>query len=221
MCTGAMFKPLINDLTNFGYRCQVIQFTNQATIQDMVSICQDQAQTPGIFLGFSMGGIVALALAKTHPELITKLILLSSNSFADVVGRSELRQQQIINVEQTSLAEVITNDFIPLYLYQENKLHQQLIIAMAEQLGFDCFKNQLSALSTREDSLQRLKDFAKPVLIIAGQNDVLCRKEEQQKMHHACRNSDLVLIDECGHFPPLEQPIKTNSSILHWLNKTV
>lgn len=212
-----MFNPLIDTLTNAGFTCAVIQFTTQKTIADMVLLCEQQAKEPGIFLGFSMGGIVALALAKKNPELITKLILMSSNSFADSPGKDDIRQQHITKAKQVGLDDVIKSDFKPLYLYKENREHQQLILAMAQELGFDCFESQLPALSTRCDSLSLLQAFDKPVLIIAGRNDLLCQAEEQQKMHNACSNSELVLLEECGHFPTLEQTTRTNASILHWL----
>ncbi|TRX56771.1 alpha/beta fold hydrolase [Thalassomonas sp. M1454] len=220
MCTGIMFTHLRSALTNAGFTSKVIQFTTEKSINDMVSLCKKQATSPGIFLGFSMGGIVALALAKQYPELISKLILMSSNSFADLPGKNEIRQQHISKAKQDGLDDVIKHDFKPLYLYKENLQHQQLILAMAQELGFNCFESQLPALSTRTDSLHLLQTFKQPVLIIAGENDKLCQVQEQQKMHNACANSELILLTQCGHFPTLEQTEKTSKSILTWLKQS-
>jgi proline iminopeptidase len=50
-----------------------------------------------------------------------------------------------------------------------------------------------------------LKDFGRPVLVIAGRQDPLDPKV-QYEIHLALQNSTLELVPRCGHFPWVEQP---------------
>jgi len=70
LCNDRMFAAQINALQNAGYTPCVIPFTEQSSILQMVELCKKIAQEPGPFIGFSMGGIVALALLKSNPELV-------------------------------------------------------------------------------------------------------------------------------------------------------
>jgi pimeloyl-ACP methyl ester carboxylesterase len=38
-------------------------------------------------------------------------------------------------------------------------------------------------------------------------------------MHHLMKNSHLEIIDQAGHLPTLEQPIKTNQALLRWMER--
>ncbi|WP_189637880.1 alpha/beta fold hydrolase [Thalassotalea sp. HSM 43] len=217
MCSARMFHPLTATLTNVGYNTQTIAFSTEKSIDDMVQHCRKIITQPAIILGFSMGGMVALELAKQCPTLIQGLILLSSNSHADAPGRAEIRNQHIVQAKQQGLEDVIKHFYLPNYLYQPTTQIEQQIIAMATDLGLACFESQLMALATRADSLDVISKLSRPLLLIAGKNDRLCPEQEQYKMHNALQDSTLCLIDQCGHFPIYEQPQQTCASITDWL----
>ena len=218
LCTEATFSQQINTLNAAGYLVKVAQFTTERSIDEMVDTCLEKMNnSPGVIIGFSMGGIVALALAKKHPSLIKQLCLIGSNCHADLPERQAPRQQHINEAKANSLTDVVSKYYLPNYLFTENQQHQQLILSMAEKLGIDCFESQLAALSTREDTLAVLAGLTCPVLLLAGSNDKLCNAEHQLKMHQHCPNSDLVLLNRSGHFPMLERATATSTLLLSWL----
>jgi pimeloyl-ACP methyl ester carboxylesterase len=84
LCTGAMFTHQIKQLQNHCNNVSVVQFTQQATLTEMAALVIEATNNkPCAIIGFSMGGIVAEELAKTHPHLIAKLALVNSNCHAD------------------------------------------------------------------------------------------------------------------------------------------
>lgn len=218
MCNHLMFDGLIQNLTAQHIQVNVIEFTTETTIDEMVeSTLQAMDGKNANLLGFSMGGIVALALVKKHPELVNKLCLLSSNSHADLPERKAPRMQFITEAKATTLSSVILKHFLPNYFYTNNDKHNTLITQMAEALGTECFESQLNALSTREDTLNVLENIHCPVAIIAGKQDKLCNVKHQQLMHQHCQQSDLFLLANCGHFPTLERSNTTSAIIEDWL----
>lgn len=217
LCNHLMFAAQITALQNVGYTPYVIPFTEQSSIAQMAQLCKKIAVEPGPFIGFSMGGIVALALLKSDPELITSLCLISSNYLADKPERPAIRLKQIQQAKNTSVEDVLKSDFLPHYFHQPTNKHTQLALTMAGELGINAFSAQLSALATREDTLSVIKKSTKKLLIIGGEHDALCPTSIQQTMHDASLNSDLILLGNCGHFVPLERSNTLNVILLDWL----
>ncbi|MBD0411201.1 MULTISPECIES: alpha/beta fold hydrolase [Pseudoalteromonas] len=217
MCNHRMFEAQIIVLQNAGYTPHVIPFTEQTTIAQMAELTKTIALESAPFIGFSMGGIVALALLKSNPELIKSLCLISSNSLADKPERPLIRQKQIKQAQATSTTDVLKHDFMPHYFHQPNLEHNKLVLKMANELGFNAFSAQLNALSTREDTLNVIEKTNKKLLFVGGEHDVLCPSTIQKTMHNACPNSDLILLGNCGHFVPLERSNTLNALLVDWL----
>jgi len=217
MCNHRMFEAQIIALQNAGYTPHVIPFTEQTSIAQMAELTETIALKPAPFIGFSMGGIVALALLKSNPELIQSLCLISSNSLADKLERPAIRQKQIEQAHATGVESVLKHDFLPHYFHQPNIKHSELALKMANELGFNAFSAQLNALATREDTLNVIKQTNKKLLFVGGERDVLCPSTIQKTMHNACPNSDLILLGNCGHFVPLERSNTLNALLLNWL----
>lgn len=214
MCTHTMFSHQLEHIDN----SILVQFTEEKTIDAMVdTVVKTTGNAVINLIGFSMGGIVALRFAQLYPERINKLVLMSSNSHEDIAGRVETRQLQISQAEQNGLIAVMSESFLPNYLYQPNQVSELLILQMAESLGIECFKAQLAALSTRGDTLSVLQTIQKPVLILAGAADKLCAPAHQRVMHDSCPSSDLIMLGQCGHFPMLERQALTTQILKEWL----
>ena len=198
LCTGAMFTHQIKQLQNHCNNVSVVQFTQQATLTEMADlVIKATNNKPCAIIGFSMGGIVAEEVAKTHPHLIAKLALVNSNCHAD-------------------LAALIEHTFMPNYLYKQNENHQKLILEMALSLGEKCFAAQAMAIEDRPDTLDILQQLNADILIISGQQDKICAVEHQLHMHKSLSGSKLLLLDECAHFSPLEQANKVSQALTQW-----
>nr|WP_282960281.1 MULTISPECIES: alpha/beta hydrolase [unclassified Pseudoalteromonas] len=207
----------VNALQTAGYTPHIIPISEQETIAEMVEFTKELIEKPAPIIGFSMGGIIALALLKSNPELIDSLCLISSNCLADKPERLAIRLKQIHQAQQTSLTDVLNKDFLPHYFYQSKHTDSQLVLNMANELGLNAFSAQLHALATREDTLKVIEKTDKKLLFIGGEQDPLCASDVQKMMHSACPNSDLILLGQCGHFVPLERSNTLNTLLLDWL----
>jgi pimeloyl-ACP methyl ester carboxylesterase len=204
LCTGKMFREQINHLQQYCQDITVVQFSTEKSLTEMANkVIKASKNQPCAIVGFSMGGIVALEIAKTHPQLIAKLALVNSNC-------------QIIQVKSGKLIELVTEIFLPNYLFKTDNAHEELIIEMARALGADCFVAQVMAIEDRPDFLPVLQQLKSDILIIGGKQDKICSVEHQQLMHKNSPGSHLQLLDQCGHFAPLEQAENVSNLLTHW-----
>lgn len=192
-----------------------------ATITGMAS--EALARVPGRLLpvGFSMGGIVALEMARQAPGRIAGLVLIDTNAGADLPGRAAVRPVQQARVRAGALATIVADELKPAYLAPANRgdtALKDLLFDMAIQLGDDVFCIQSEALRTRGDLGPVLDAFAGPVLFAVGADDTLCPAEWHAAMAARCARATLRVIDGAGHMLPLEQPGALAAAIGQWLD---
>jgi len=217
LCTGAMFTHQIAQLNQHSENVSVVQFTDEATLPEMAAkVIKATNQKPCAIIGFSMGGIVAAEVAKTHPHLIAKLALVNSNSHADLPERKAGRVEHIKQANAGQLSTLIQNTFMPNYLYQQKSEHQKIIMEMALSLGEKCFAAQAMAIEDRPDTISVLQSLNADILIISGLEDKICPVEHQHYMHKSLPGSELVLLEKCAHFSPLEQASKVSEALTQW-----
>jgi pimeloyl-ACP methyl ester carboxylesterase len=217
LCTGTMFSKQINQLQQYCQDITVVQFTTEKSLTEMANkVIKATKNKPCAIIGFSMGGIVAAEIARTHPQLIAKLALVNSNCYADLPERKSARKAQIIQAESGQLIALISTTFLPNYLFKADSAHEKLIIDMAKSLGADCFVAQVMAIEDRPDSLSVLQQLKSDILIIGGKQDKICPVEHQKMMHENLPKSQLQLLDQCAHFSPLEQAEKVSNLLTHW-----
>ena len=90
---------------------------------------------------------------------------------------------------------------------------------MSEALGASVFLAQSRALRDRPDQTQTLRGYAAPSLVLCGREDIPCPVSRHELMHGLLPNSELVIVEEAGHLPTLEQPDRTTKAIRRWLRR--
>jgi pimeloyl-ACP methyl ester carboxylesterase len=218
LCTGAIFERQAHALRQVAPSVNVVQFLYEGSIDEMADLVARHISrdTGAAIVGFSMGGMVAMALARLYPDLLKKLALLNTNFHAELPERHAARMKHLADAKTRGIVNVVAKQYIPQYLHLQDPAHRQLLLNMAKELGTGCFEAQLEALATRPDSEETLRGIECPTLILGSDNDVLCPPEQHLRMHRMVRDSDLVLLGSCGHFSTLEQPDAVNSALVNW-----
>ncbi|MDW7656995.1 MAG: alpha/beta hydrolase [Bacillota bacterium] len=190
--------------------------------QNMARLCAALMAQLGfdryIVLGHSMGGEVSLHLALTYPDRVEKLILLNSAGWQDLQqGRRMAVPGWFIEyVFQNYLAQRL---FFPLTVYNRQ-------IANTENFNrFFFFNDQIPAetlikLTQDNDSGQlagRLGEIRQPALLIWGAEDRTIPLAQGEALDEHLPDSQLVVIDQCGHLTFLEKPQQTLEAILAFL----
>ena len=212
-----MFQPIIDNLK---YDSVLIDFKQhdslQAMSEEVLRLVGDKSFIP---VGFSMGGMVAFELIRQVSQQINGLILLNSNAHADLPGRQAGRDRHLEVAKKTSLTNLMQDVYLPVYFENTQSSESQVVLQMAETLGVDVFEAQLKVLAQRPSSLDVLGEFAKPTLIVGGENDLPCPVAHQQLMADTALKPELHILPQCGHFAVLEQPQKIAELINQWVEK--
>lgn len=170
-------------------------------------------------VGFSMGAIVALEMARQAPERIAGLVLLDTNPTADLPERAAVRPRQQRDVRSGLLEAVVVGELKPRYLAHANRddtVLLDLLRAMALDLGSDVFVGQSEALRTRSDLSHVLPTLDVPVLIACGAEDELCPPAWHEAMAATARRASLHVVADAGHMLPLERPAALADIITDW-----
>lgn len=218
LCTGVIFEQQIKALRPHSPGVEVVQFGRETSIDEMVDTVEGHLpRTTGVaMVGFSMGGMVAMAFTRRHPGRIDRLALINSNSHTELPERRAARSALLAEAAKTDIATIVEKYYLPRYLHRQLPQHREMIVRMAMELGPECFEAQVHALAGREDSTSTLRDLDCPLLILGSKDDVLCPPKTQVHMHRVARDSELVLLESCGHFSLLEQPEAVNRCLVDW-----
>ena len=171
-----------------------------------------------VLAGMSMGGYVALEIMRQAPERILGLALLDTSARPDTPTALENRRAAIERAEvdfQAVINELMAKQLHPSHL--DDLYLVDLVNDMALSLGKHTFIRQQKAMSNRIDSLPFLPLIKCPTLVICGRDDAITPLGVHQEMVSAIAGAGLVIIDDCGHLSPLEQPMAVNDALSQWL----
>ena len=218
MCDERIFSPQIEELSQ-NLEVTIADISNFSSVSELASDVLKKAPKSFSLLGHSMGGIVAMEIYSQQPKRVEKLILMDTNPKAELDEVKLKREPQIKEVNKGKLLEVMRDEMKPNYVAESENKRSVLNVCMdmALTLGPDVFINQSRALQSRLDQQNTIQSIKIPVLIMCGLEDKLCPVERHEMMHNMISDSDLIIINNAGHMPTLEQPRETTEVLKEWL----
>ena len=197
--------------------------TLRHVVADLEALRVHLKQERLFLVGHSWGGMLAMAYAAAHPDRIDRMILIGPGGptleftewFNDNI-HMRLRPEDIeaerywneapkrgVDVNKAALEQV--RAITPGYFFERAKG-----LAFASQLPDATLTLQVNTLLFTDmakgyDSRPGLRQLDRPVLIVQGHQDPVGDKTAED-IHAAIKSSELVYLNQCGHFPWLEQP---------------
>ena len=177
------------------------------------------AQTPPRFAlgGTSAGGNLALEVLATAPERVAGLWLTGTNAAAhsDPAGARALsdraragRFEEVVDV----LAARCIHTAGP-----RSRDALATLRAMALRAGADVFLRQNEAVITRVDRTHVFKTLTGPALFLWGRHDQFSPPERAHAYADVTPNARVVVVEDSGHLPTLEQPDAATRAVRAWL----
>lgn len=204
----------LNDLADV--RCA--DLTQDDTVECMASRVLTAAPERFALVGLSMGGLVAFEIMRQAPQRVTHLGLFNTNHRAFTSEQSE-NYRMFIEMANTGRFDDITGThLLPLLTHQRADL-AETIQQMAQAVGKEAFIRQAQATMSRPDSTDTLKQVRCPTRILTGRHDALCSLDWHREMAALVPDSELVIVENCGHLSSLEQPQAVSATMRNWLQK--
>ena len=182
-------------------------------------------------IGNSMGGGVAIGMALTHPDRVSRLVLIDSLP-------DHVRERLASPLMQRAL-----NTSVPAWLARFGALFvgNRTMEAVLKEIIFDHTlvtaavldrsnrnrqrEDMITPLMSLRDSLPlweqhfapRLKEIRHPTLILWGEQDRLFPPQVGRDLQTTIPQARLIMIPEAGHIPQWEQPQVVNRHITEFL----
>lgn len=179
----------------------------------------DHAPEKFSLAGLSMGGYVALEIMRQAPHRVERLALLDTTAKPD---RPELlvRRQADMQLAADHGMGALTQQLYSRWMHPDHAANPALcatIDLMANEIGVANQKTQQRAIIHRPDSRRTLQGIACPTLVLCGRQDQVTTVIDHEEMHALVRNSELRIIEHCGHLSTIEKPTEVNHALLEWL----
>src|SRR5579885_2869958 len=193
----------------------------QAFIQE---ICGE----PAALVGLSAGGLMCALAAAEQPELVTRLVLVSSAGFGRRVSWP-LRMLTLPLVDR--FVEAPTPDQVrgalSRQVYDPATITPELVEAVYEvwqQPGnrrafLRSLRSNITLLGVRRwrRHLRSASKLAVPVLIVWGKNDKTIPVRYAYKAVKKVAGARLHIFERCGHMPPFERAAEFNRLVTEFL----
>jgi pimeloyl-ACP methyl ester carboxylesterase len=166
-----------------------------------------------VVVGHSLGGYVALAMARFYPELLKGLVLFHSTALEDSPEKKESRSK-VMEFLQLHGAEAFIKPFVPPLFYnpQHPAIPEVVDIALRGS-RVETLIQYTRAMRERPDSSPVLSDFGHPILFLAGQKDSTIPAESLYNQALTCKKGTFLLLPEVAHMGMFEAPALTLPAI--------
>ena len=181
-------------------------------------------------LGHSYGAFVALEYATRFPDRVTQLLLIAGaprGGYDEEIQRNVLARNPPPEVLAALASEPTTDeeyaamlrDMLPLYLNPDADVD-----AVAKTLEGTEFKAAAGTASmeawSQWDATNNLAAVSAPTLVVGGGWDWICPRSQAEAIATGVSDAELVVWDDVGHFPWLEQPERFFDLIRSWAKRT-
>ena len=198
------------DLRNHGKSFHSNDFSYELMAEDVKQYCEFHQLTNVILLGHSMGGKVAMLLASTYPDLVSKLIIadigpkyypphhqtilegLNAIDFSEKPSRSDAEE-----ILSAYIKDFGTRQFLLKNLYWETP--EQL----AFRFNLPVFIDKMEVVGM---ALPFENTFFKPTLFLRGDKSNYIEDADFEMIHHHFTDSKVETIQNAGHWLHAENP---------------
>jgi proline iminopeptidase len=199
------------------------EYTWEHLVADLDALRVHLRQEKVWLMGHSAGGFEILHYACKHPERVSGLVLLCTAAVVDrewerdFVPRLQRRMDQpwYPEAEQELRRQTYDSDedmkasiktILPFYWADPAKIADFVEDFEATSMSAVAFRGQTDSHRLDFDLRDRLKGVTAPALIVVGDGDIFASPFHAKRMHLCMPNSKLLLIEDTGHFPWMEQP---------------
>lgn len=214
-----VWQPLADAVAG-RYAIHAADVSGGTSITGMAEKVLDETAGPLIVVGHSMGGRVAMEVARIAPERVLGLVLANTGHHPKREGE-EVKRQAMIDLGHESM-EKLAAQWLPPMVDPARAHDEELmaeLTAMVLRADAAQHERQIRALIGRPNASAYLEDITCPVLLVTARQDAWSPIAQHEEIGAAVKDSELVIIENAGHFGPVERPAETTAAIMNWLHR--
>jgi pimeloyl-ACP methyl ester carboxylesterase len=168
---------------------------------------------PVVLVGFSMGGYIALNMARRCPESFDGLVLMDTRAAADDPTARATRLKMAEHVAEWGASRVAELMRPKLFAAGTDEAIAQETVAVISSTDPAAIAASQLAMADRPDSTPLLGSITKPTLVIVGEHDAISPPDEMRQIAEAIPGARFVEIPGAGHMAPIEAPAAVNAAL--------
>jgi pimeloyl-ACP methyl ester carboxylesterase len=188
---------------------------------DLAAMLDSRKVDTCVLGGLSMGGYVAMAFLRRHPERVRALVLADTRAGADTPEAAANRLRIAEEVLAAGDAKQLVETMLPSLLGETTRERRALVTgrvkALVERAPAYAVAWAQRAMAARPDSFETLKAVTVPTLVVVGEEDTLSPPADAAAMAEAVPGARLVTIPASGHLTAVEAPEEFNAAVADFL----
>ena len=211
------------DLRGFGATSANGPYSMDQYADDAVALLDALDFESAAVCGLSMGGYIALALWRRHPERVRGLVLCDTKASADS-NEGRAGRDALIALAESNGAEAVADKLLAGMISNRTRERQPgleaEVRAMMARQPVEGIVGALSAMRDRADSLATLRSITVPTLVLVGDDDLLTPPRDARVMLDALptqAEGSFVLVEGSGHLTSLERPAAVTHALADFL----
>jgi pimeloyl-ACP methyl ester carboxylesterase len=190
---------------------------------DTHAIMQALGIRQAAFIGCSIGSYTLYEYWRRFPQEMAALVLTCGKPQPDTDANREKRRASMQAAQQPSgLKKFLDQTADTLVGPTATRLHPEIraeVRAMMDSFSLEAMLAVQRGLMQRPDSVPTLKSIHVPVCVIAGGEDSGSTPAEMHVIAEQAPHAEFHLLEDAGHYAPLEQPAKIAAWIGDFLDR--
>ncbi len=199
------YHVIAPDLPGFGKSDSLATNSSLANIVDWVMTFLDSQGIDQIaVIGHGFGALIARFIAAQHPQVIPAVVLINGGFVPGIpsLAKTLMGLPVIGSIVTRYLANAtVSDDSLNEMIYQKEARTPQLVASAKANTGG--FAQLMQTIATQP--IPTNKQLLVAVLIVWGLEDRSVSVDEGTKLKATIPGAKFVEIEECGHFPQLEE----------------
>ena len=215
LCNADLYRAQIDALAGVAESRVIV--AGESSLARSAQVVLSQAPARFALAGTSAGGNLALEVLATAPERVIGFWLTGSNAaaHADPAGARRLSARARAGEYERGVDELAA-----MCIHAAGSRGPEALAtlrAMALRAGVEMFLRQNEAVITRADRSSVFKTLSVPTLFLWGRHDRFSPPERALAYAAGVPGARLVVVEDCGHLPTLEQPDAATVAVREWL----
>jgi 3-oxoadipate enol-lactonase len=209
-------RCLTPDLRGFGESSTRGPYSMDQYADDVVALLDWLEIDDAVVCGLSMGGYVAMALWRRHPDRVRALALCDTRATPDT-DAARVARGEMMTVALTEGAAAVAERQLPGMVGATTRAQRPDVVAqvrtMMARQPVPGIVGAVEALRDRPDSQSTLASITVPTLVVVGDEDVLTPVKDARAMVALLppgASPRLEIITQSGHASCLERPAALN-----------
>jgi len=219
---GWIWKSCWDHLTGLGYSVlQVVEpfaafHTKVASIESLretlIAVLNERAISRAILCGNSLGGLVALDIARHHPDLVDSLVISGCPGFGETANLGLRHGGDMSRQNADSIADQLFYDRSAI---SDEMIERSYAIATDRRCAVNMLRYVLAI--RKYDLRECLARIRCAVSLVWGEHDRIAPVEDWEQNLHLIASASLRKLACCGHSPMLEKPAEFNAILTEFL----